>query len=277
TLSVQALGEALPADARPAIRAWLLAQQTRTEHPYTGAAPGGWAWTPLSGGVPDADDTPGALLALAALKDGDDPEVLAAARAGVDWLLGLQNADGGMPTFCRGWGRLPFDRSCPDLTAHALRAWHAWPSERTPAAVERGLRYLDDAQRPDGAWIPLWFGSQANADETNPVYGTSRVLLCAPLFPGRPAWRRGLRWLLDAQSPEGGWGTSIEETALAVEALASFPEARTAVDRGLAWLSDRTAGGARFPAAPIGLYFARLWYSERLYPIIFTVAALRNA
>jgi squalene-hopene/tetraprenyl-beta-curcumene cyclase len=43
---------------------WLLAQQYRSIHPYTNAAPGGWAWTDLPGGVPDADDTAGALLAL---------------------------------------------------------------------------------------------------------------------------------------------------------------------------------------------------------------------
>ena len=42
---------------------------------------------------------------------------------GLKWLLGLQNSDGGIPTFCRGWGTLPFDRSSPDLTAHAIRAW----------------------------------------------------------------------------------------------------------------------------------------------------------
>ena len=42
--------------------------------------------------------------------------------AGVRWLLDLQNRDGGWPTFCRGWGKLPFDKSSPDLTAHALRA-----------------------------------------------------------------------------------------------------------------------------------------------------------
>src|SRR5207302_275898 len=46
---------------------WLLAQQYKERHPYTGADPGGWAWTPLPGGVPDADDTPGAILALRAL------------------------------------------------------------------------------------------------------------------------------------------------------------------------------------------------------------------
>jgi hypothetical protein len=30
------------------------------------------------------------------------------------------------------------------------------------------------------------------------------------------------------------------------------------------------------PAAPIGLYFARLWYSEALYPRIFTLHALSD-
>jgi len=126
TLSVHAVGDDLDAEARRRIRGWLLKQQYKEVHPYTGAAPGGWAWTDLSGGVPDADDTPGALLALAKLKTGDDPEVAAAAAAGCRWLLDLQNSDGGIPTFCRGWGKLPFDQSCPDLTAHAISAWSAW-------------------------------------------------------------------------------------------------------------------------------------------------------
>ena len=29
--------------------------------------------------------------------------------------------------------------------------------------------------------------------------------------------------------------------------------------------------------SPIGFYFAKLWYYERLYPMIFTVAALARA
>ena len=66
TLSVGALaaggrlGERLSAGDRRAIREWLLGQQWKRVHPYTGAAPGGWAWTDLPGGVPDADDTSGA-------------------------------------------------------------------------------------------------------------------------------------------------------------------------------------------------------------------------
>ena len=126
TLSVNALTSGhesyLPDEDRQEIRAWLMAQQFRREHPYTLAAPGGWAWTNLPGGVPDADDTAGAILALVRLAD-DDPEVSAALQSAVVWLLELQNRDGGIPTFCRGWGRLPFDRSSPDITAHVIRAW----------------------------------------------------------------------------------------------------------------------------------------------------------
>src|SRR5262249_28047613 len=43
---------------------WIYGRQFHERHPYTGADPGGWGWTDLPGSVPDADDTPGALLAL---------------------------------------------------------------------------------------------------------------------------------------------------------------------------------------------------------------------
>ena len=32
--------------------------------------------------------------------------------------------------------------------------------------------------------------------------------------------------------------------------------------------------GTHFPPSPIGFYFANLWYFEKLYPVIYTVAAL---
>ncbi|MCS7047368.1 MAG: hypothetical protein NZO58_13505, partial [Gemmataceae bacterium] len=123
TLAVNALaaaGELERLERRDELCTWLLRQQFAAVHPYTGAAPGGWAWTPLPGGVPDADDTPGAIHALAN-RAGVELQRQASA-AGRDWLTRLQNSDGGVPTFCRGWGRLPFDRSGCDLTAHALRA-----------------------------------------------------------------------------------------------------------------------------------------------------------
>ena len=39
----------------------------------------------------------------------------------------------------------------------------------------------------------------------------------------------------------------------------------------------RVEDGRYREPAPIGFYFAKLWYFEALYPLIFTVAALRKA
>src|SRR5690606_28573705 len=110
-------------DTKEQILAWLLGQQYKERHPYTGAAPGGWAWTDLPGGVPDCDDTPGAMMALWPLSFPVDLRVAGEWYSSFKWVLSLQNRDGGWPTFCRGWGTLPFDRSGADLTAHALRAF----------------------------------------------------------------------------------------------------------------------------------------------------------
>jgi squalene-hopene/tetraprenyl-beta-curcumene cyclase len=297
TLSIKALAHqpgALTPEQRLTLREWLSGQQYTVEHPYTHAAPGGWAWTPLPGGVPDADDTPGALLALLSLGVIDGP-MERAAPAGANWLLGLQNSDGGIPTFCRGWGALPFDRSSPDLTAHTLRAWSAWlphlrqPQPRLAArlrrGIQRGLRFLERNQRPDGSWLPLWFGNEHAPDDENPLYGTSLVVCALRDLreSGEPSGaamvRKGCEFLCTLQNGDGGWGgvsgapSTLEETALALEALAGT-EHISAVERGAEWLCAAVEREAWIEPAPIGFYFAKLWYFERLYPLIWTVGAL---
>lgn len=278
---------------RQALQQHFVNLMTRRAHPYTGAAEGGWGWTDGAGSVPDADDTAAVLLALRALGPGE-PAVQACGSMGVSWLLGMQNRDGGVPTFCRGWGRLPFDRSCPDLTAHALLALDAWYDDmgavlrrRMDRAVAAGVAYLCDTQQDDGTWVPLWFGHQGVPDRTNPAFGTARVVQALQgmtperLPPCDAAVEKGKVWLLKAQNPDGGWGgghgtpSSVEETAVCLSALAWGPDS-DAVARGLQWLDSATRGGTRFPAVPIGLYFARLWYAEALYPGIFTVRCLND-
>jgi len=289
TLSVNALHEAGVLESRLSRQElretleWLLAARHRRRHPFTGAAPGGWAWTDLPGGVPDADDTAGALLAIRRLDQSHKPP--SAVLEGVRWLLGIQNADGGFPTFCRGWGRLPFDRSCPDITAHAVRAFAAWRGDlpgplarRTGRAVRRAMGYLKTSRLRDGSWLPLWFGNQYAPAHANPTYGTAQVVT-ALADAGRPGEaRRGCGWLISAVNEDGGWGgaagvaSTIEETALAVGALAAAGSYDWAARAGARWLIERTGG--QMQPVPIGLYFASLWYSERLYPLIFTTAAL---
>jgi squalene-hopene/tetraprenyl-beta-curcumene cyclase len=222
-----------------------------------------------------------------------------AARQGVQWLLALQNRDGGWPTFCRGWGKLPFDRSGADLTAHAMRALHVWRDVR-PRPIERSLRrgwsYLQTHQRPDGSWVPLWFGNQDHPDEENPVIGTARVLLAYHELAAdaADAAQRGYRWLASVQRADGSWGGgllrdgrpaqdstgSVEETALALEALVARRHdaaLQTPLSKGLQWLTDAVLADRHRESSPIGFYFAKLWYYEKLYPLIFAVAALGRA
>ncbi|MDB6074291.1 MAG: Squalene--hopene cyclase, partial [Verrucomicrobiaceae bacterium] len=53
------------------------------------------------------------------------------------------------------------------------------------------------------------------------------------------------------------------------------PKVCEAIRRGVDWLLNATAEGTQFNASPIGLYFARLWYHETLYPVIWTLSALK--
>ncbi len=331
---------------------WHLSCQHRQRHPFTGADPGGWGWTDLSGAVPDSDDTPGAMLALRRcwryVDQKRQSEIDRAIEAGKTWLYGLQNRNGGWPTFCRGWGKLPFDRSSTDLTAHAMRALGDAIDPKSRRAAER---FLAKQQRDDGAWLPLWFGNQDLPDESNPVYGTSRVML-SRLRDADSMWRAAT-FLLQNQNADGGWGggksvrekiqalpahlrgdcddgliSSVEESALAVEALSTFVlilrdlEATSGVtaDGAIAKPSEnqrlaagesaqrqqmghsgesvraggkegvilaiitgvefllRSVGDGRHRVPwPIGFYFAKLWYHEQLYPLVFTVAALGKA
>ncbi len=354
SLSLHALC-ADPDDGRewcdPRLVSWLLRCQHRVRHPFTGASPGGWGWTDLSGAVPDGDDTPAAMIALLGVREHCGTPVRKqideAVSAGAKWLIGLQNRDGGWPTFCRGWGKLPFDRSSTDLTAHAIRALRAairsrdvdttipdidpMLSKKCQAAIERGQRFLVRRQGKDGGWLPLWFGNQDRPDDINPVYGTARVLMSIEAEPRllskstkasdalATAYAAGCRALIADQNIDGGWGggdsvtqwwraklgddrviSTMEETAVAVEglcavrraclddvglaqklgfatdgyALADSSKLTSAILLGVECLLRGTSTGLHREPWPIGFYFAKLWYHEKLYPWVFTVSAL---
>ena len=110
-------------------------------------------------------------------------------------------------------------------------------------------------------------------------------------LPGGALRQRAARnCLLHLQRADGAWGgfkddpPSIEETALALEALAGsgngeeedHAAVKSAQSRGLDWLLTQVESGAWMEPSPIGFYFAKLWYYERLYPLIFTVGALER-
>jgi len=303
TLSVKSLrtkrAEVLTPEAQTRLANHLRTIQNCDVHPFNGSQPGGWGWTNHSGSVPDGDDTPGAILALLQLQPKE--EVKDVVLAGCDWLLKLQNSDGGIPTFSKGWGKLPFDQSCADLTGHSLLAFsaclNAYRSEVSPVAFKayrqaflRMLNYLQKHQRQDGSWLPLWFGNQHTADHTNPVYGTAKVLtyLNDVLLHGwfdssveqklRNLIQSGEQFLLNVQNADGSWGGgkaipgTMEETALAVAALAGNQHEESC-QAAFRWL-DQSYRQNGLKASPIGLYFASLWYDEKLYPLTAYLEAL---
>ncbi|MBP5508675.1 MAG: squalene--hopene cyclase [Prevotella sp.] len=287
SLAARALRDELP--DRERLAEIIRSNATSTQHPFTGAKAGGWGWTNLSGSVPDGDDTSGALVALHALLDGKYVDEVG---AGIDWLIDLQNKDGGMPTFCRGWGKLPFDRSTPDITAHAILAMSLWVNSlpesqksRCRKSISRMTSWLEKAMTKEGSWNPLWFGDQDADDEKNAVYGAATIIdyLKSSGAGIQLPVTQALRFLLDSQNPDGGWGgnkgvkSKVTLTAKAIGALSHFrPDTNEAIRRGIDYLYKRYEMGTLYDREPIGLYFSRLWYSEELYNITYLISALRQ-
>ena len=297
TLSVKALKN-VPEDLwnendHKKITSHLLGQQYAEVHPFNGAMPGGWGWTNHSGSVPDGDDTPGAIIALLLLNRHQPEKVKAVVLSGCNWLLNLRNSDGGFPTFVRGWGKLPFDQSCADLTGHGILALSMTleyykgsldnaPVHRYEKVIAKGTEYLLTNQRPNGALLPLWFGNQYAESHHNPVYGTARVLTYLNDMTGLSVLsghilekldiivKKGQAYLRKAQNADGSWGGdtgvtgTIEETSLALSALAGTGHDKEC-KKALVWL-DQQYQLHGLPSSPIGLYFASLWYDEELYP-----------
>jgi squalene-hopene/tetraprenyl-beta-curcumene cyclase len=283
------LNAALTEKERERTRDWILAQQTRDSHVYSDAKPGGWGWNDLSGSVPDVDDTSGAILALRHLGVAENhPAMIDGKR----WLLMLQNANGGWPTFCRGWDQLPFDRSAPDLTAHAIRAlsaprvpeneWGLNVEERTAMAFsrERGLEYLARVQKKDGSFAPLWFGCEQAKDELNYTYGTTHVLYA--IGNAKKMGEAALDWLRRAQNRDGSFGGaantrgSAEETGLGLRALmaAGMKPDEACCRYAAQWLITNQRADGSWDPSPIGFYFAVLWYYEEMYPLCYALSGL---
>jgi squalene-hopene/tetraprenyl-beta-curcumene cyclase len=138
----------------------------------------------------------------------------------------------------------------------------------------------------------LWFGNERAREEENPVYGTAQVVNYLCVVPELAELASGMlkeagAYLMRAQGADGSWGGeagavgTIEETAVTIQALVGLREVgcvtgvEGALERGQVWLLEATNEGRCFAVAPIGLYFARLWYHEALYPVVWAVGAMR--
>jgi squalene-hopene/tetraprenyl-beta-curcumene cyclase len=230
-----AAGES-PSDAR-IVRAldWLVSCQSQIEQPEVdnrnpGALRiGGWAFQPGNETMVDNDDTGTVLTAFGDALAGPalNPQIaerLAASRdLGRDWLLGMQNPDGGWSAFVHG---LPAKRPGP------LFAGPVEVSLDDPLAALRTL--LDP---------PREFGDPSTEDLTGRVLdGLGRI----GLTTASPSVGRAIEFLKAQQFDHGGfWGrwtvNYLASTACVLQGLARVEADLSApwVRRAVAFLTER--------------------------------------
>ena len=262
--------------------------------------PSGWHFQFNNERYPDIDDTAMVLLALQRTALADDPEVIAAVGRGVNWLLAMQNRDGGWAAFDADIDNevlthVPFadhnamlDPSCADITARVIETLGTLGHRADHPSIARALDYLWRTQEPEGCWYGRW--------GVNYVYGTWQVLqgLKALDFPmEHPALRKAADWLESVQQADGGWGescrsydapawmgrgeTTASQTAWAVLGLVSAGRASDdAARRGIAYLlENQRPDGTWDEAAFTGTGFPRVFYLKyHLYRVCFPLMAI---
>jgi squalene-hopene/tetraprenyl-beta-curcumene cyclase len=207
-------------------------------------------------------------LALIALADSGHPHDDAAMIRGADWLLGEQILARGDWAIRRpglepgGWAFEFANVNYPDVddTAEVVLALqsvqHPEP-ERVERAIARGARWLVGMQSAKGGWgafdadncqwlirdLPFCDFGEVIDPPSADVTAHSVEMLAALGRPGDVATRRGVRWLLENQEPDGSWfgrwgvnhvyGTGAVVPALI---LAGISPAAPSIRRAVHWL-----------------------------------------
>ncbi|HKD52356.1 MAG TPA: squalene--hopene cyclase [Candidatus Acidoferrum sp.] len=221
-IAMVALEEAgLPPDHPALVKAadWMLSKQVVGPGDWQvknkDAEPGGWAFEFRNDFYPDVDDTAFVLMALQRVKYPEPARMEAAMRRGIQWLLSMQNRDGGWGAFDRDNDRkflcnIPFadhnamiDPSTADVTARVVECLgrYGWPAEHP--VIEGALKFLLQDQCKDGSWFGRW--------GVNYIYGTSGVLraLETVSLAAREFCKRAVDWLRSVQKADGSFGESL--------------------------------------------------------------------
>jgi len=149
------------------------------------------------------------------VKFPDEKRMEAAIRRGIQWLLSMQNRDGGWGAFDRDNDRqllcnIPFadhnamiDPSTADVTARVVECLgrFGWPAQHP--VIQKAVQFLTKDQSNDGSWFGRW--------GVNYVYGTSGVLraLETVSLTAQDYCLRAVAWLRQVQQTDGSFGESL--------------------------------------------------------------------
>lgn len=289
---------------------WLLSKEIRQwgdwEIKNPEGRPGGWTFEFRNPFYPDVDDTAQVLLALKSVSDTNQEPVSdtrGAFQRGLDWILSMQNKDGGWSSFdknnnCAPLTHFPFadhnamlDPSACDITGRILELLATTGLRRDHQGVQRAIAFLRDHQEADGTWFGRWGVSF--------IYGSwlaLRGLKAIGEAMESVAYQRAGRWLIARQNPDGGWGESClsyddpttkgrgpstpSQTAWALMALMSLGwVGESAFRRGLEYLLSNQREDGNWDEEPFtGTGFPRVFYLKyHLYPTYFPLLALAEA
>ena len=280
---------------------WLLSKECRTGSDWMkncpDCEPSGWYFEFNNPHYPDVDDT--AMVTMALKRLGGKPAESAVSR-GVNWLLAMQNDDGGWAAFDRTRHRpilehVPFadhnaiqDPSCPDIAGRTLECLGHCGIPHSHPAVRQAVNFLKETQEKEGCWFGRW--------GVNYIYGTWQVLTGLNAVGEKMDQRfirRAADWLRSCQKPDGSWGESCQtyenpelkgrgpstasQTAWgAMGLLAASGVDDPAVQKAIRWLIDAQNPDGNWDEQWFtGTGFPRVFYlNYHLYRLYFPLMAL---
>lgn len=281
---------------------YLLSRQHRHYGDWTvhnpNVVPGGWGFSDINTINPDNDDTSAALRAIHQLSKTDSTYHDAWER-GLNWILSMQNADGGWAAFEKNTDNvllplLPIDGaeaaatdpSTADLTGRTLEFLGSQAGLSVKhRIIKRAVDWLFSHTESDGSWYGRWGVSY--------IYGTWAALtglMAVGISPENRVVQQAVKWLASTQNIDGGWGESCisdvekryvplgastpSQTAWALDALIAVHEKPTPViDRGVHYLIEsgqKTDWTVRYPtgAALPGQFYIHYHGYRYIWPLL---------
>lgn len=246
---------------------------------------GGWGFSESNTSNPDIDDTQAALRVISRFSLHHS-EYRKAWNAGINWLLAMQNDDGGWGAFeknkykslislfpIENFKDTAIDPSTADLTGRTLEFLGNYVKMTVNhPRIKEGVCWLLENQENDGSWYGRWgvsyiYGTWAA------VTGMKSVGVCS----NHPSIQKAIHWLKSIQQLDGGWGEScksdkertfiplsystVVQTSWAVDTLISTSDTPTIeIEKGIEYILNWNTYPKKVMTYPTGAGLPGLFY-----------------